>query len=180
MGTNVILAIGSLIIFGTFLSSSNRLMGVNTQIAEQNEYYISAISLAESVIEEAKTKSFDQLSVSKSLALPDSASITLGREGLSETITMPDTLVSTSPYSSTNKGYLSMIKFNDVDDYNGYQRRVNTSRAEGYTLSAKVNYANPVSPNTSSGPQTFCKVMTVTVKSPYMSDSLTISYAFFY
>ena len=41
--SNIILAIGALVIFGTFLSSSNRLMTGNTQIAEQNEYYISAI-----------------------------------------------------------------------------------------------------------------------------------------
>jgi len=39
-------------------------MTVNTQIAEQNEYYISAISLAQSIISEAKAKAFDQNTVS--------------------------------------------------------------------------------------------------------------------
>ena len=39
---NIISAIGALVIFGTFLGSSNRLMVGNTQVAEQNEYYISA------------------------------------------------------------------------------------------------------------------------------------------
>ena len=177
MGTNVILAIGALIIFGTVLSSSNRLMSVNTQIAEQNEYCISAISLAQSIIEEAKSKAFDQKG---NLAAPDSGSTFLGPDGLAETISQPDTLVGTSPYSSTNKGFLSMTKYTDVDDYNGYKRLVNTQRAEGYSLSTKVGYANPLSPNTTSVSKTFCKLMTVTVKSPYMPDSLTVTYAFIY
>ena len=177
MGTNVILAIGALIIFGTVLSSSNRLMAVNTQIAEQNEYCISAISLGESIIEEAKTKSFDQKS---NLADPESSSTILGTDGLAESVPHPDTLTAASPYSSANKGFLSMAKFNDVDDYNGYRRLVNTQRAEGYVISAKVSYANPLSPNSTTGSKTFCKLMTVTVKSPYMPDSLTLSYAFIY
>ena len=152
-------------------------MAVNTQIAEQNEYCICAISLAQSVIEEAKAKSFDQKS---NLAAPDSASNFLGTDGGTETIVQPDTLTGASPYSSTNKGFLSTTKFNDVDDYNGYKRKVNTQRAEGYSISTKVSYANPLDPNSTTGSKTFCKLMTVTVKSPYMPDSLTVSYAFTY
>ncbi len=180
MGTNTILAIGALIIFGTFLSSSDRLMTANTQIAEQNEYVLCAISLGQSVIEEAKTKAFDQYSIGKPLPSPDSASTVLGRDGLAEFIPMPDTLTSASPYSSTYRGYLSAVKFNDVDDYNGYSRLVNTPRAEKYTVSVKVSYRDPSNPDNTTGSKTFCKLMTVSIKSPFISDSLTLSYAFFY
>ena len=176
MGSNIILAMGAIVIFGTFLASSNHLMMGNTQIAEQNEYYITALSLAQSLIEEAKTKSFDQ----KTVSTPDSLSVVLGTDGLAEQVPNPDILVSSTPYTASNPGYLSNTKFNDVDDYNGYTRLVNTPRAEGYTIHSAVAYASPTYPDSTKLAQTYCKRMTVTVKSRYMPDSLKISYVFTY
>ncbi len=182
MGTNVILAVGALVIFGTFLSSSNHLMTVNTQIAEQNEYYITAISLGQSVIAEAKTKFFDQKVVGRTIPLtvPDSLSVVLGRDGVLEAIPSPDTLTTAAPYSSTNPGYVSTYKFNDVDDYNGYYRLVNTPRAEGYQIRTKVQYTSPSYPDSVRLTPSFCKRMSVTVKSPFIPDSIIIAYAFTY
>jgi len=180
MGTNVILAVGALVIFGTFLASSNRLMTVNTQIAEQNEYYISAISLAQSIISEAKAKAFDENTVSGSVPSPDSLSLTLGPDGFTESVPTTDTLITSSPYDAQNPGYRSTFRFNDVDDYDGYKRLVNTPRAEGYTLTVRVAYASPTYPDSMKSSPTFCKKMTVSVKSPFIPDSLSLSYAFVY
>jgi hypothetical protein len=184
MGANIILAIGALVIFGTFLSSSNRLMTGNTQIADQNEYYISAVSLAQAVIDEAKTKAFDQKTVNDtvSIALVDSLTIKskLGPDGASEIVPKPDTLVTGAPYTATSPGYKSTYKFNDLDDYDGYQRRVNTPRAEGFIVNVQVRYANATDPDVAAASQTFCKWMKVTVTSPYMSDQVQLSYAFTY
>ena len=180
MGTNTILAIGAMVIFGTFLSSSNRLMTGNTQIAEQNEYYLTALSLGQSVIAEAKTKAFDQKTVTTAVSAPESLSVTLGSDGSTESVPNPDTLITSSPYTTNTPGFFSNLKFNDVDDYNGYKRKVNTPRAEGYTVSAKVAYASATYPDSGKFSRTYCKKMTVTVKSPYIPDSLTVSYAFFY
>ena len=191
MGGNMLLTIGSLVLFGMFLSLTNKLMIGNNQIATQNEYYIAGLSLAQSIIDEAKTKAFDEKTFSGSvssrsaLTSPDS----LTRDGVSEkAVPLPDTLSSVSPYSSTNKGYLSSIRFNDIDDYNGYTRLVNTPRAEGYKLSLSVNYASETSPDLSSASKTYCKKMTVKVTSPYFPksgsgggpDTLAITYAFTY
>ena len=191
MGANMLLTIGAVLLFGMFLSLSNKLMIGNNQIASQNEYYITGLSLAQSVIDEAKTKAFDQKTASgsvssrSSLTSPDS----LGRDGSSElTVPAVDTLCSSSPYSSTSKGYWSSIKFNDIDDYKGYSRLVNTPRAEGYKLRVTVNYASETSPDSSSMSRTYCKKITVKVTSPYFPkqgdnggpDTLTIPYAFTY
>lgn len=180
MGSNTILAIGAIMIFGTFLSSSNKLMIGNTQIAEQNEYYITALSLAQSVVAEAKTKAFDQKTVSLAVSAPESLSVTIGPDGATEFVPNPDTLVKSSPYTANTPGFLSNLKFNDVDDYNGYTRKVNTPRAEGYTVKVLVGYASSTYPDSAKGSPSYCKKMTVTVKSPYMPDSLNISYSFFY
>lgn len=180
MGTNSILAIGAVLIFGTFMSSSNKLMIGNTQVAEQNEYYITALSLAQSVVAEARTKSFDQKTVSGSVPVADSLSAFCGPDGVGEIVPSPDTLVTGSPFSASAPGYLSTVRFNDVDDYNGYRRKVNTLRAEGYTVAVRVGFAGVTNPDSAAAGKTFCKKMTVTVRSPYLSDSVMVSYAFLY
>src|ERR1044072_1586977 len=98
MGSNMILAVGALIIFSTFLSSSDKLMIMNTQLAEQNEYYLTALSLGESLITEAKTKAFDQMTVTNPVTMPDSLSAVLGTDGASEAVPSPDTLITSSPF----------------------------------------------------------------------------------
>ena len=183
MGANMILSIGALLIFGTFLSSSNRLMTGNTQIAEQNEYYISAVSLAQAIIDEAKTKAFDQKTDTSVVALSDSLTnpVKLGPEGTEATgLPKPDTLTSAAPYTATSRGYRSTYKFNDVDDYDKYTRLVNTPRAEKFSISVKVNYANTIDPDFLTMTRTFCKRMIVTVSSPYLANNVVLSYAFTY
>ncbi len=181
MGANIILAMGALVIFGTFLTSSNRLMTGNTQIAEQNEYYITAISLAQAVIDEAKTKAFDSYTYTNTITVPDSLTnpTKLGPEA-GETVPKPDTLFAGGPYTAAYKGFRSTYLFNDLDDYDKYQRLVNTPRAEKYTIQVKVNYANETDPDFLKMTRTFCKKMTVNVSSPFMPDVVTLTYAFTY
>ena len=191
MGSNMMLTIGAILLFGLFLSSSNRMMIGNNQIASQNEYYITGMSLAQSIIDEAKTKAFDQSTVNADTAVVARSSMTapgsLG-PGAGETVPSTDTLSSLAPYSSTNKGYMSAVKFNDVDDYNKYTRRVNTPRAEGYVLTVTVNYATETNPDNVEIVRTYCKKMTVQVTSPYFPkagtesgpSTLTVFYAFTY
>lgn len=181
--SNIIIAIGALVIFSVFLASSNRLMTGNTRIAEQNEYYICAVSLGQSLIDEAKSKAFDEKTVSNPVGSPASLSAVLGPDGIlrpSELLPSPDTITSASPYTSSARGYLSKYRFDDVDDYNGYKRLVNTPRAEGFLVTCAVGYASPSSPDSPSGIPTFCKKMTVQVTSPYMADTIKLSYAFTY
>ena len=157
----------------------------NTQIAQQNEYYVAALSLAQAVLDEAKTKAFDEQTVttkvlsSSVLTSPGS----LGRESGAESVPNPDIVLSSGAYRS-------IVKFDDVDDYNNYRRLVNTPRAEGYRILVKVNYASETYPDSSRTARTFCKKMTVCVTSPYfpkmqkgstfIPDTLKISYAFTY
>ena len=202
MGSNVILAVGAIIIFGTFLSSSNNLMTGNTQIAEQNEYYITALSLAQSIIDEAKAKAFDQktvavdsVSMMKLIMTPPTldsmtAANALGKDA-GESVPNPDTLTTASPFSASMPGFLSSSRLNDVDDYANYSRLVNTPRAEGYKLRVQVNYASETYPDSMQAVKTFCKTMTVFVTSRFLpsrrlpngttvQDTVKLSYAFTY
>jgi hypothetical protein len=176
MGANMILTIGAILLFGVFLKTSNQLMIGNNQIAETNEYYVSALAIGQSVIDEAKTKSFDEQTIGLVNPVASPATLTavnaMASEGGGENVPNPDTLTAT--------GWMSAVRFDDVDDYNGYRRKVNTARAEGYFLSATVAYATETNPEVAAAVKSFCKRMNVKVWSRYIPDTLKLSYAFTY
>lgn len=174
MGANMILTIGAILLFGVFLNTSNQLMIGNNQIASTNEYYISALAIGQSVIDEAKTKSFDEKTLTLKLTTVDSLTAVnaLGREGGAENVPSPDT-ESLGVFSSSQR-------FDDVDDYNNYRRLVNTARAEGYNVLVTLNYASAQNPDSTSGAKTFCKKMNVKVWSKFIPDTLKLFYAFAY
>jgi hypothetical protein len=171
MGVNMLLTIGGLILLGTFILYANGLLFDNARIAQNNEFVICAISLAQSVIDEAKTKSFDEATTTGSVSLTSALSSTLGRE-IGETLSTPDTVQGSIPVSAS--------RFDDVDDYNGYVRVVNTARAENYNISTVVSYASETCPDSLKGFRTFCKKMDVTITSPFFSHPVQMSYAFVY
>jgi hypothetical protein len=177
MGVNIMLALGSLVMFATFLGSSNKVMIGNNQLASQNEYYIAALSYGQSVIDEAKTKHYQGTVMVGGVPAP---SLLLGVETSAEKINYVDTM--------TVKGYASEQKFDDVDDYDGYSRLVNSPRAEGYRISASVNWADETNPNLVSATPTAYKRMLVKITSPYFpkiekggvtsQDTVKLTYVF--
>ena len=173
MGVNMLLTMGGLILLGTFILYSNGLLFDNARIAENNEFVISAISLAQSVIDEAKTKSFDQKAIGATVVSAESLTVpqALGAD-VGELLAVPDTVGQNIP--------ASVSRFNDVDDYNGYTRVVNTSRAENYMVQTTVSYASETNPDSIKTSRTFCKRMAVTVTSPYIPYPVKIMYAFVY
>lgn len=174
MGNNLLITTGALVILGTFILTANHMMMNNTQVGAENEYYLTALSLGQSVIDEAKTKAFDQKVLTGFAATPSSLTHpdSLGTDGSAESVPSPDTLITS--------GYRSVFKFNDVDDYNKYSRTVNTDRLIGYLVNVTVTYASPTYPDSSKTTRTYCKMMTVTVTHSLLSTPMTLSYAFTY
>ncbi len=179
MGANILYAIGALVLFGIFLSTSNQQLLVNTQVSEKSEYYITAVSLGQSMIDEAKSKAFDAKTVT-AISVPRTAlSATLGPE-TGESVHLPDTLTSIAPYTSSQQGYLSAVTYNDIDDYNGYSRLVNTQRTEGYKILTTVRYVSETNPAVTSLLQTYAKRFDVSVTSPYLADTVKLTYVYTY
>jgi hypothetical protein len=174
MGNSMMLVIGGLLLMGTFMLSANSLLLQNTTTSQQNECFLTAISLAQSVIDEAKTKAFDEKTVGGPVSVRDSltSSSLFGKDGSGETVPVPDTL-------SAN-GFISNTKFDDVDDYNGYQRRATTTRTGPLTVSAVVQYASETFPDSTLSARAYCKLMTVTVTGPQLAVPVSIQYAFTY
>ena len=173
MGMNMIFTIFAFVFFGTLLVFNSNLIVNSLTLASENEVSLIAISEAQSVIDEAKEKSFDENTLS--VEAPDSQAFsgTLGREG-GETFPFPlDTLSST--------GFRSSVNFDDVDDYNGYKRLVKASSGGGGdTVSVAVQYVSVSNPNTPAVGRTYAKKMLVTVKSPFLNQAYNLSYLFTY
>jgi hypothetical protein len=168
MGSNMMLTIAAVFLFGLFVVAGNNLMSNNSKVAGQSEYSLTALALAQSIIDEAKAKDFDENSTGGHVVTsPSQLTASLGPEP-GETIASPDT-------DNGSTGYTSAQRFDDVDDYNGYSRLVNTQRAKGYLVSVQVQYVSEADPESVSGAPTYCKRMNVSVTCADMSDLNRVS-----
>ncbi len=179
MGVNLLFTIFAFVFFGTLLVFDNNLIIANQGLSAENEMSVVAFSAAQSIINEAKTKAFDQKVALSPTDVPDSTYMTpgdsLGPES-AEFVPSPDTL--------TAAGFASAMRFNDVDDYNGYRRLATTSqtRADTLHLSVVVQYvtfANPDVP-VAGAARSYLKRMTVSVSSAYIPRSYSFSHIFSY
>ncbi len=174
MNLNMIMTIFAVVLFGTLVLSDNTLITNSTRVTAEYEVTATCYALAQSIIDEAKTKAFDQNTVGVEISDTSSLSTVLGSD-VGESITYNDTL--------TSSGYLSTQRFNDVDDYNNYTRIVRNTSKAGDTLIVRVAYANPANPDAAgwSG-RSFCKKMTVTLKSQFIQRATpySLSYIFTY
>ncbi len=179
MGVNLLFTIFAFVFFGTLLVFDNNLIIANQSLSSENEMSVVAFSAAQSIINEAKAKAFDQRVALSPTDLPDSSFMTpgdsLGPE-VGEVIPLPDTLASS--------GFGSTTRFNDVDDYNGYRRLVRTSQTHADTLYVSVvvqyvTYSNPDVPVGGPG-RSYLKRMTATVSTDYIPRSYSFSHIFSY
>ena len=184
MGYNILLTIGALLLLGTLLVSTNNLISFDQGETLENEYVLAAYGAAQTIISEAKLKAFDESSVAARVADTSGLSLpeALGYDGSGELVPAADTIAASSPFSAANPGYPASVRFDDVDDYNGYKRVLRASRAyEGDTVHVQVSYVSPDDPGGGvSWARTMCKRMTVTVRGRYLPAPVTLTYGFTY
>ena len=162
----VLLIIAALVILSFITLSVNSMFLTKTTAILQSEAHLTAISIAQSMIDEIMTTGYDSATVSTKIY--DSTKFTplsrLGPEtspGVNEitTVTLPE-----SPDTSVQ--YKSVTKYNDVDDYNNY-RRFYYSRSLGtFAVVDTVFYVREADPNQTSSTPTFFKKIVVTVRHP--------------
>ena len=178
--------------------SANKLILENTKYYLQEEAIEQASNFANALIGEILTKKFDsQVTLdgtgkitgpynSSNLPWPTgtssshSASLfdaSLGANATAESNVMPGGNPDVAPYKSIPGS--GTYCFDDVDDYNNYERTANTSDISGYHLKVKVYYIsknNPNVPIVAYGGQTYYKRIDVTVDHPlYLPNKLTFS-----
>lgn len=151
----------------------NRTMIGSLVLGLEMEATLNALSVGQSMLDEMMQKEFDQKTVNKVAYTYDeiTAPAYLGAES-GESISGYD-----SAYTSggTFHDFQSKLKFNDVDDYKGYRRKVWDSRLGYFTVTDSVYYVSETSPDQTSASATFYKVLVVVVEHPNLPKATDTS-----
>lgn len=153
-----LLAIGSIVLFSFVSYNFNSSVLQNLALEVENKVYLTAFSLADDMIEEIKQKAFDEETIVFRSINPDE--------------------LTESPYLRAETDETDVSMYDDIDDYNGYQRPISLPHAENYTVKCKIDYVSASNPQQISLAQTFFKRVEVTVTSPYMRNAVKLSYVF--
>jgi hypothetical protein len=151
------LTMGAMMLVSLSSLRFNSIMLQNSTIETENKVYLTAFSLADDMIEEIKNKSFDEAT----LLYPTTATAVL---------TKSDSLGHEPGEVYSN--------FDDIDDYNNYSKLISAPHAEDYTVSCKVFYVDANNQDNKITTQSFYKKVTVTVSSPFLRNSVNLSYVF--
>ena len=145
----MIQVMGAMIIFSMIMLNANQMIHRNTILQIDGELEQEVISLGQEIIEEARSKSFDQVTVNT---------------------TAPPTLI---PEGFTPAGQLgadagenTRYDFNDFDDYDGWEQVVTTAHGE-FSINVDVFYVDEVNFERINTQSTFKKIE-VTVISEFL------------
>ncbi len=156
----LILLAGGLILLGAVSLTIYNSFNNKTDFQLQNEAYITASSIGQSMIDRILTKSFDEKTISHSYTVPDSLTA-VGSLG-------PDA------------GEASVAAYDDVDDYKNYIKLDTLSVLGVFRTKVDINYAQKFNPDITSNVKTFTKRVDVFVTNTFLKDTLKLNYGVTY
>jgi hypothetical protein len=166
-----------------FVMLTIAVLSANKMVIESNKDYIQAQAIeqatnfANALISEILTKKFDA-NVTDPLHYYSSSEFespnSLAPSQAAHDYVNPGGAPDVAPYKSIpgpNSNY-----FDDIDDYNGYERTANASDISGYQLRVIVYYVTKADPNAASSVRQYYKRIDVSVNHPlYLPNQLTFS-----
>jgi len=147
------LGLGALILLSFLSLNFNSTVLENTAVETENKVYLTAFSLADDLIEEIKQKAFDEKTLEFQAIGETQLTLQLG----------PET-GEVWPY------------FDDMDDYNNYNKVVSLPHVEDYKVTCNVSYAKSSGQTISS--QSYFKKVTITVDSKFLRYPLSLYFIF--
>lgn len=151
-----LMVIGSLFILSTLTLSFYNTNTEQLLSSTDNEAIIASTGIAQSILDEIQTRSFDEFTTTKPTTATDSltSAFSLGPES----------------------GETSSNQFDDIDDYNGYSENNTDTRLGSYNVAVDVGYVTFANPSTFTNSRSFTKRINVKVYGQYMSDTLSMSH----
>ncbi len=153
--SELLLVLGALILFGLTRLSTNRYMIDQNDAIWQREFENYSLALAQSFIEEATTKAFDENEIN-------------GNPTIKDDFTHPNNL------GPDGEVYPN---FDDIDDFNGYAEIDTTTRAI-FDVEIAVGYVQENDPQTVVNSKEYYKKMTVTISNSNLIQPIQLSYIF--
>ncbi|MCX6640051.1 MAG: hypothetical protein NTW14_06160 [bacterium] len=144
----MLLVLGSLILFSILLPSVNSSLLYNDRTLVSTHAELAAMSIAQKIINEANRKVFDEICLT---SRPTSA-----------------TLMTTPAHLGPDTGE-SYPNFDDVDDFKNLSIADSLTMASvRFSISATVTYVDPGNPTVDVAYQTYIKRLRVSVTGPYL------------
>lgn len=144
----MIMTLGAMLLLAAVMLRVNTTNLTNESVRDEAQYGVLANSIATSIIEQAQSKAFDQVSDTSNVVSASQLSLVLGPEG-----------------SETEE------TFNDFDDYNGFTKRDTSMKSAVFDISCAVVYVEPGNILGSTSNRTYNKKITVTITRPVSADS---------
>jgi len=159
------LSAGALMLLTILVINAHRLVLQSGDAAVAAEAAQVGIDLAQSLLDEIRTKKFDQFAdTSGYQPTSDFTPASSLGPGAGESFTLPD-----------NKTYQSIRKYNDADDYHGYSRNASVGQFSGFLLTVTVTYVSDDNPDLVVGNRTYTKRVQVTVANSAYFKNMTFS-----
>ncbi len=158
-GPQTLLTIGALMLLSSLILSLNNAILGRDLMNYESEATLTAISIGQSLLEEVRTRAFDENTVP-----PDRASSPAD-------LTYPD-------YLGHEDGEEGTEDFDDIDDYAGFERSVTTTRFGDFKQAVRVYYVRNTNLADSSNFPTFLKRIDVGVWNSYVgtpTNTITLS-----
>ncbi|HEY6191652.1 MAG TPA: hypothetical protein VI215_04910 [Bacteroidota bacterium] len=157
----MLLVVGAMAILSTLTLSINTTILRTYMISYDSEATIDAISIGQAMIDEINTQAFDSLTNATSTVTDPSFCTPKSRLGAD--IDSEKTFASLVAAAPDTAPFKSTLKFNDVDDYQGYRRVVKSSHLGTFSVRDSVFYVQEGNHDTPSSTQTWFKKVEVTV-----------------
>lgn len=167
--SDLIFMMGAMVLFSLFANSANDGMVRGNTLLVQVEVEYSAIAMGQTIIDEARSKAFDRVTVPTD---PDEFNI-IGNTGLLGSSGYPQGF--TAPNSLGKESGEVYPAFNDFDDYNNLTL-TRASEYGDYSITGRVYYVRIEDPTTAVSAKTNLKRLEVTVNHPNLLNPIVISY----
>jgi len=155
--SDILILLGAVVIFAILSLNTNRMLNNHNSAILESELTYTGIAKAQDVIDHARVLAFDETTI-----------------GGAEPAVVPDGFTDPADLGSVSDGDSASV-YDDFDDFNGMSETDTTAEAI-YAVSAEVMYVTSGDPDTDAGTQTKYKKLTVTVSSPYLDNSITMSF----
>lgn len=168
--SDLVFLMGAMVLFSVFANNANDTMVRSNTLLVQAEVEYTAIAISQNILDEARSRTFDQVIAAGGgggAGLQIGNLELLGNGGVPGGFTAPGSLGPDAGEAYPN--------FNDIDDYNGLSF-TRASEYGDYAIRATVIYVTENAPATNANTRTTLKRITVTVTHPELTNPIVASY----
>jgi hypothetical protein len=168
--SDLVFLMGAMVLFSVFANNANDTMVRSNTLLVQAEVEYTAIAISQNILDEARSRTFDQVIAAGG---GGGAGQQIGNAGLLGNAGIPNGFTAANTLGpDAGEAYPN---FNDFDDYHGLNI-VRASEYGDFTVRAAVFYVTDAAPAVNANTRTTLKRITVTVTHPELTNPIVASY----